>query len=55
MFFDDPGAGNYTCAVMAGPVPEEPPLPEPPKEKPPEEKQKEKKMTRKEKRAAKGK
>ncbi|XP_031343229.1 uncharacterized protein LOC116178499 [Photinus pyralis] len=26
LIFDDPGAGNYTCAVMAGPVPPPPSL-----------------------------
>lgn len=28
LIFDDPGAGNYTCALMAGAVPP-PPVPEP--------------------------
>lgn len=49
--FDDPGAGNYSFAVMAGKVPAAPP-PEPPKQ---EEvnatKQPDAKKTRKEKRA----
>lgn len=30
LIFDDPGAGNYTFAVMAGSVPPPPP-PEPPR------------------------
>lgn len=33
LIFDDPGAGNYSFAVMAGKVPPPPP-PEPPKEEP---------------------
>lgn len=48
--FDDPGAGNYSFAVMAGKVPAAPP-PEPPKQEEVTGKQPEAKKTRKEKRA----
>lgn len=50
MIFDDPGAGNYTCALMAGYVPQEPiPEPTPPKPTSTEPVKKEK-ITRKDKR-----
>ncbi|XP_001812133.1 uncharacterized protein LOC100141857 isoform X1 [Tribolium castaneum] len=48
MIFDDPGIGNYTCAVMAGPVP-----PPPEVEPPPKVDEVEEKLTREEKRKAK--
>lgn len=55
MIFDDPGAGNYSCALMAGVVPEAPePEPPPPPKVDDVEKKKEK-VTRAEKRAEKAK
>lgn len=48
--FDDPGAGNYSFAVMAGKVPPAPP-PEPPKQEPTASPQTQSKKTRKEKRS----
>lgn len=51
MIFDEPGVGNYTCAVMAGNVPP-PPIPEPP---PKVEEEQPVKVTREEKRKQKAK
>ncbi|KAJ8984080.1 hypothetical protein NQ317_006578 [Molorchus minor] len=54
LLFCNPGAGNYTCAVMAGIVPP-PPEPEPPPPPPEAEEEAKKKKTRGEKRKGKGK
>lgn len=50
LIFDEPGQGNYTCAVMAGVVPP-PPAPEPP----PKTSEEKVKITREEKRKIKAK
>lgn len=55
MIFDDPGAGNYTCAVMAGELPAVTEPPPPPKSKVVEDVTPPVKLTRVEKRKLKDK